>query len=139
MATDLAEFLGAALGFHLLFGMDLLPAAIITGIVTFIILALQRRGFRPLEAVITGLVGVIAACYLAETLLGKADWGQVIFHAVKPEFAGPESIALAVGILGATVMPHVNFVHSVLTQHRIVVRDETQQTTLFRFALADVR
>src|SRR6476620_3736064 len=81
MATDLAEFMGAALGFHLLFGMDLFPAAIITGITTFIILGLERRGFRPLEAVITAMVGVIAVCYLLELLIGKADWSQVLFHA----------------------------------------------------------
>jgi manganese transport protein len=138
MATDLAEFLGAALGFHLLFGMDLFVAALITGVTTFLILGLQRRGFRPLEAVIAALVGVIAACYLAETLLGKADWGQVIFHAVRPQFAGEESVLLAVGILGATVMPHVIFLHSALTQNRIVVRDEKQQKRLFRLELVDV-
>ena len=144
MATDLAEFLGAALGFHLLFGLDLFPAAVITGITTFIILALQRRGFRPLEAVITALVGIIALCYLAETLIGKADWGQVLFHAVRPMFAGAgsngidDSVLLAVGILGATVMPHVIFLHSALTQNRVVVTDEKQKKRLFRFELIDV-
>src|SRR5438552_7407076 len=121
MATDLAEFLGAALGFYLLFHIPLLPAAIITGITTFIILALERRGFRPLEAVITSLVGVIAVCCLVETLLSKPDWGQILPHAVTPQFAGTESLVLAVGILGATVMPHVIFLHSALTQNRIVV------------------
>src|SRR5215210_8589299 len=117
MATDLAEFLGAALGFHLLFGMPLLPAAIITGIPTFIILGLERRGFRPLEAVITALVGVIAVCYLIETILDKPDWGLIAFHAVSPQFSGIDSVLLAVGILGATVMPHVIFLHSALTQN----------------------
>src|SRR5438067_13932313 len=105
MATDLAEFLDAALGFYLLFHIPLLPAALITGVTTFIILALERRGFRPLEAVITSLVGVIAVCYLIETLLNKPDWGQILTHAVTPQFAGTESLTLAVGILGATVMP----------------------------------
>ena len=75
MATDLAEFLGAALGFNLLFGMPLFMAGVLTGAVTFAILALERRGFRPLEAVITALVGVIAFCYVIETLLGRPDWG----------------------------------------------------------------
>jgi manganese transport protein len=138
MATDLAEFMGAALGFHLLFGLDLFPAAIITGITTFIILGLERRGFRPLEAVITGMVGVIAVCYLIETVLDRPDWGLIAFHAVTPQFAGTESVLLAVGILGATVMPHVIFLHSALTQNRVVVRDEGQQRRLFRFTQVDV-
>jgi manganese transport protein len=138
MATDLAEFLGAALGFHLLFGMDLFPAAVITGITTFIILGLERRGFRPLEAVITSLVAVIAVCYLIETILDRPDWGLIAFHAVSPQFSGTESIVLAVGILGATVMPHVIFLHSALTQNRIVVTDPSQQKRLFRFELIDV-
>src|SRR4051794_19693197 len=133
MATDLAEFMGAALGFHLLFGMDLFPAAILTGITTFIILGLERRGFRPLEAVITGMVGVIAVCYLIETILDKPDWGLIGFHAVTPQFAGPESLLLAVAILGATVMPHVIFLHSALTQNRVVVKDEQEQRKLFRY------
>src|SRR5438477_8730780 len=138
MATDLAEFMGAALGFHLLFGMDLFPAAIITGITTFVILGLERRGFRPLEAVITGMVGVIALCYLVETILDKPDWGLIAFHAVSPQFDGSESIVLAVGILGATVMPHVIFLHSALTQRRVVVTDEQQQRRLFRYTQIDV-
>src|SRR5947208_13215476 len=115
MATDLAEFLGAALGFNLLFHIPLLAAGILTGITTFFILSLERRGFRPLEAVITALVGVIALCYLIETILDRPEWGQIAFHAVTPQFSGTESILLAVGILGATVMPHVIFLHSSLT------------------------
>jgi manganese transport protein len=138
MATDLAEFLGAALGFHLLFGIDLFPAAVLTGISTFIILGLERRGFRPLEAVITTMVGVIAVCYLIETLVDNPDWSQIAYHAVNPQFAGPESVLLAVGILGATVMPHVIFLHSALTQKRIVVKDPGLQRKLFRFELVDV-
>ncbi|MFL5732764.1 MAG: Nramp family divalent metal transporter [Chloroflexia bacterium] len=138
MATDLAEFMGAALGFHLLFGMDLFPAAILTGITTFIILGLERRGFRPLEAVITGMVGVIAVCYLIETILDKPDWSLIAFHAVTPQFAGPESLLLAVAILGATVMPHVIFLHSALTQNRVVVKDEQEQRKLFRYTQVDV-
>ncbi len=138
MATDLAEFLGAAIGLQLLFGLDLFPAAILTGIATFIILGLERRGFRPLEAVITAMVGVIAVCYLLELLIGKPDWGQIAFHAVTPAFAGPESVVLSVGMLGATVMPHVIFLHSALTQNRVVVRDPVQQRRLFRFELIDV-
>jgi manganese transport protein len=138
MATDLAEFLGAALGFNLLFGIPLWIAAILTAIVTFLILGLERHGFRPLEAVITALVGVIAVCYLIETVLDRPDWGQVVFHAVVPQFHGPESVLLATGILGATVMPHVIFLHSSLTQGRIVVRDPVQLRRLYRFELVDV-
>lgn len=138
MATDLAEFLGAALGFNLLFHIPLLWAGILTAITTFIILSLEKRGFRPLEAAITAFVGVIAVCYLLETLIDRPDWLQIGYHAVVPQFAGTESILLATGILGATVMPHVIFLHSALTQGRIVTRDPAQLKRLFRFELVDV-
>lgn len=138
MATDLAEFMGAAVGFNLLFGMPLLLAGFITAITTFVILWLERYGFRPLEAVITSLVGVIAICYLIETILDRPDWGLVAFHAVVPQFAGRESILLATGILGATVMPHAIFLHSSLTQNRIVTRDKQRLRKLFRFEIIDV-
>src|SRR3954471_1512970 len=94
MATDLAEFLGAALGLHLLFNIALFPAAIITGVATFGILALQRRGFRPLEAVISSFVGVVAVCYLIETFLDQPDLGLILHHSLTPQFAGTESIML---------------------------------------------
>src|SRR4051812_15726233 len=112
MATDLAEFLGAALGFHLLLGIGLFPAALLTGVVTFAILGLQRIGLRPFEAVIEAFVAPIGACYLAEIWYSPPPLGQVALHAVKPDFAGSESVLLAVGILGATVMPHVIYLHS---------------------------
>ncbi len=138
MATDLAEFLGAALGFYLLLGIPLWVAGIITAIVTFIILGLERYGFRPLEAVITSLVGVISISYLIETILDKPDWGLVAYHAVVPQFVGAESVLLATGILGATIMPHVIFLHSSLTQNRIVARDDRQMRRLLRFEIIDV-
>jgi len=138
IATDLAEFLGAALGFYLLLGVPLWLAGLLTAAATFLILGLQRYGFRPLEAVISVLVGVIAASYLVETVLDKPDWGQVLFHAVVPQFSGAESVLLATGILGATIMPHVIFLHSSLTQGRIVVRDPGQLRRLFRFEAVDV-
>ncbi len=138
MATDLAEFLGAALGFNLLLGIPLLIAGILTGIVTFIILGLQRYGFRPLEAVITGLVGVIAVSYLLETIFSPPNWREVGLAVVQPHFSGTESVLLATGILGATVMPHVIFLHSALTQGRIVVRDEQRMRRLFHFEVLDV-
>src|SRR5205809_1549940 len=104
MATDLAEFLGAALGIKLLLDLPLFPAALITGVITFLILGLQRYGFRPLEAVITAFVVVIGICYLVELWLAHPPLGTVGHHAVVPEFKGKESVLLAVGILGATVM-----------------------------------
>ena len=138
MATDLAEFLGAALGFNLLFHIPLLAAALLTALTTFIILGLERRGFRPLEAVISALVGVIAFCYIIETILDRPDMAQVLFHAVVPQFSGAESVILATGILGATVMPHVIFLHSALTQNRILTKNDSQLKKLFRFQLFDV-
>ena len=138
MATDLAEFLGAALGFNLLFGIPLLPAAGLTGIATFLILGLQKYGFRPLEAVIAVFVGVIAACYLVELTLGAPDWGAIGVGAVTPKFDGSESVLLAAGILGATVMPHVIYLHSALTQHRVVTKDPAQLKRLFKFQIVDV-
>ncbi len=138
MATDLAEFLGAAVGFNLLFGIPLWVAGILTAIATFLILGLERYGFRPLEAVITSLVSVVAVSYLIETILDRPAWGDVIYHAVVPQFSGAESILLATGILGATVMPHAIFLHSALTQDRIVVKDPNQLKRLFRFETFDV-
>ncbi len=138
MATDLAEFLGAALGFNLLFGMPLFAAGLLTGVTTIAILALERRGFRPLEAVISAMVGVIAFCYIIETILDRPEWGKIAYHAVVPAFGGTESVLLATGILGATVMPHVVFLHSALTQGRIVTRDPVQLRRLFRFQCVDV-
>jgi manganese transport protein len=138
MATDLAEFLGAALGFYLLLGIPLWIAGFITAIITFVILGLERYGFRPLEAIITAMIGIISISYLVETILVKPVWGQVLYHAVVPQFAGPDSIFLAAGILGATVMPHVIFLHSSLTQNRIVVRTPAKLRRLFKFELTDV-
>ncbi|MBV8378408.1 MAG: Nramp family divalent metal transporter [Verrucomicrobia bacterium] len=138
MATDLAEFLGAALGFYLLFGIPLWMAAVLTAILTLLILGLEAYGFRPLEAVITAMVGVIAVCYLIETWLVRPDWAQVAWHAVVPQFEGSESVFLATGILGATVMPHVIFLHSSLTQGRIVTLDAERRQRLYRFEILDV-
>src|SRR6266513_2439870 len=102
MSTDLAEFLGASIAINLLFGIPLLPATLITGVATFLILTLERRGFRPLEVVISVLVGVIALCYVIETFFSRPDWGQVGFHTVVPWLGGTQSILFAVGIIGAT-------------------------------------
>jgi manganese transport protein len=138
MATDLAEFLGAAIGFNLLLGIPLWLAGILTAICTFLILGFERYGFRPLEAIITALVSVIAVSYLVETILDKPDWGLVAYHTVVPQFQGVSSILMATGILGATVMPHAIFLHSALTQDRIAVKNPEQQRRLFRFEILDV-
>jgi len=138
MATDLAEFLGAALGFYLLFGMPLWMAGLLTAVVTFLILGLERYGFRPLEIVISLLIGIVAISYLLETILDQPDWRSVFFHAVVPQLAGPESVLLASAILGATVMPHAIYLHSALTQQRIVVKEPAMLRRLYRFEIIDV-
>jgi manganese transport protein len=138
MATDLAEFLGAAIGFHLLLGIALFPAALLTGAATFLILGLQRFGFRLFEAVITAFLAVILVCYVAELWFANPSWAQVGKHAVVPQFEGTESLLLAVGILGATVMPHVIYLHSALTQRRIVPRDDAEARRLYRYTRIDV-
>jgi manganese transport protein len=138
MATDLAEFLGAAVGFNLLFHVPLFVAGLLTAAATFAILTLQRLGFRPLEAVIAALVGVIAASYAIETVLARPDAGQVAFHTIVPLLDGKDSMLLAVGILGATVMPHVIYLHSALTQGRIRPRNQREARRIFRFEQIDI-
>jgi Mn2+ and Fe2+ transporters of the NRAMP family len=138
MATDLAEFLGAAIGFNLLLGIPLWVAGILTGITTFIILGLERKGFRPLEAVISAMVGVVAISYVVETIIVKPNWGNVLYHAVVPSFSGSESVLLAAGILGATVMPHAIYLHSALMQGRVVVKKPKEMRRLFHFEQIDI-
>jgi manganese transport protein len=138
IATDLAEFLGAALGMHLLFGIGLFPAALLTAVAAFAILGLQRFGFRPLEATIAIVVLTIGACYVVELFKAKPDLAAVGRHALVPGFAGSGSVLLAVGILGATVMPHVIWLHSALTQDRIRPEDSRQARLLMRLTRVDV-
>src|ERR1700726_1220736 len=138
MATDLAEFLGGAIGLSLLLGMPLLAGMVITGIATYAILTLQRGGFRPIELLIGGLVGVIGASYLVELLIAPPDWSAVMFHAVVPRLDGGEAELLAVGIVGATVMPHAIYLHSGLTQDRVVPRTEGERRRLLRFSNREV-
>jgi manganese transport protein len=138
MATDLAEFLGAVVGFHLLLGIALLPAAGLTAVAAFGILGLQRFGFRPFEAVIVVLVAVVGVCYISELFMAHPPLGTVGVHAIKPEFAGSGSVLLAVGILGATVMPHVIYLHSALMQHRVVPDTDAEAKRLMRFTRIDV-
>ncbi len=137
MATDLAEFTGAAIGLNLLFGIPLFPAALLTGVAAFGILALQTRGFRRLEATIAGLIGVIVAAFALQVVMADPDPKDVAGGFV-PGFEGKESVLLAVGILGATVMPHVIYLHSALTQHRLVGATEEAKRRIYRFELVDV-
>jgi manganese transport protein len=137
MATDIAEFVGAAVGLNLLFGIPLFPAGLITGVAAFVILALQSRGFRGLEAVIAALVGVIVVGFAFQVFLADPS-GQAAARGLIPGFSGSESLLLAAGILGATVMPHVIYLHSALTQHRVVGENPEQRKKIFRFELIDV-
>ncbi|MGA2717726.1 MAG: Nramp family divalent metal transporter, partial [Candidatus Acidiferrales bacterium] len=117
MATDLAEFLGAALGFYLLFGIPMLPSAILTGVCVMLILAVEQIGFQWLERVIMFLVGVIGVSYAIEMFLSKPAWRPIVTHVLLPEIHS-SSIYLAVSMLGATVMPHVIYLHSALVLPR---------------------
>jgi len=138
MATDLAEFIGAALALNLLFGIPLLPAGLLTAVGAFAILELQRKGFRPLEAVIAGMLGVILLSFAFQMFYAQPEPDRILAGLFTPGFADAESVLLASGILGATVMPHVIYLHSALTQHRVVGRSEADRKKIFRFELADV-
>ena len=137
MATDLAEFVGAAIALNLLFGVPLLPAGLITAVVSFAILGLQTRGYRRFELVIAGMLGVILLGFLYDTLRIGADLGAVAGGFI-PSFAGVDSVLLATGILGATVMPHVIYLHSALTQNRIAASTDADRKRLLGFQRIDV-
>src|SRR4051794_421013 len=138
MACDIAEVVGAALGLNLLFGIPLFPAGLIAGAGAFAILTLQQRGFRRLEAGITVLVGVVVASFAFELFDAGPDAGEIGRHLIVPGFAGTESILLATGIIGATVMPHVIYLHSALTQRRVVGRDDSERRKILGFERVDV-
>jgi manganese transport protein len=138
MATDLAEFLGGAIGFALLFGMPLLAGMAVTACITYGILMFEGSGFRPIELIIGSLVGLIALCYLVEMFIAPVDWGAAAYHAVVPQMADAEALLLAVGIIGATVMPHAVYLHSALTQTRTPVRDEGEKRQVLRFSNQEV-
>ena len=116
MATDLAEFLGGAIGLSLLFHMPLFAGMVVTAIVTYGLLMFQALGFRPIELIIGGMVSVIALCYLVEMFIVPVDWSSAASHTVVPQIADAQALLLAVGIIGATVMPHAVYLHSGLTQ-----------------------
>src|SRR5229473_317058 len=138
MATDLAEFLGGAIGLALLFQTPLLVGMAVTACITYGILMFERRGFRPVELIVGSLVGLIALCYLIEMFIAPVDWGAAAFHAVVPQLADAEALLLAVGIIGATVMPHAVYLHSALTQARTPVRGEGETRQVLRFSNQEV-
>jgi manganese transport protein len=138
MATDLAEFLGGAIGLSLLFGMPLIAGMVVTGIATYAILTLQKSGFRPIELLIGGLIGIIGAAYLVEIVIAPLDWRAVAVHSVAPSLQDSGAILLAVAIIGCTVMPHTIYLHSALTQNRIVPRDDSERRKLVRFSHYEV-
>jgi manganese transport protein len=138
MATDLAEFVGAALGLHLVFGLSLWVSAVLTGVSAFTILGLQVWGFRRLEAAITGLVAVVVLAFGLEVLRASPSLSGVTRGLFVPQFAGGGSALLAVSIIGATVMPHVIYLHSSLTQNRIVGANPDARRKIFRFELIDI-
>jgi manganese transport protein len=138
MATDLAEFLGGAIGLSLLFQMPLFAGMAVTAIVTYGILMFEGFGFRPIELIIGSLVSVIGLCYLIEMFIVPVDWVSAAYHTVVPQIADADALLLAVGIIGATVMPHAVYLHSGLTQARMPVHDDTERRTVLRFSNQEV-
>jgi manganese transport protein len=138
MATDLAEFLGGAIGLALLFKIPLLAGMVVTGLITYGILLFERRGFRPVEMIIGALVAVIGICYLIEMFIAPVAWGQAALHSVIPSMPSAEALTISVGIVGATVMPHALYLHSGLAQERVAPRDERERRMLLRFSNREV-
>jgi manganese transport protein len=138
MATDIAEFLGGALGVSLLFHVSLLVGMIVTGVVTMAILLLDRGGFRPLELVIALLVAVIGLSYVCELVIAPPDWHATLIGSVVPQLRDSNALTLAVGIIGATIMPHTLYLHSGLTQNRTPPRNDTERRQLLWFSNREV-
>ncbi|MFM0206327.1 Nramp family divalent metal transporter [Paraburkholderia sediminicola] len=138
MATDLAEFLGGAIGLALLFKMPLMAGMAVTAVVTYGILVFEKGGFRPIEIIIGALVAVIALCYLVEMFIAPVSWGQAALHSVLPAIPNGEALTISVGIVGATVMPHAIYLHSGLTQDRAPARDAGEHRALLRFSNLEV-
>ncbi|MGW6299320.1 Nramp family divalent metal transporter [Peribacillus butanolivorans] len=138
MATDLAEFIGAALGIYLLFDLPLITSAFIAAIGSFAILEIQRRGYRTFEALITVMIFVVVIAFGAQVFYAKPDTSAVVLGLFTPKFEGVDSILLSAGMLGATVMPHAIYLHSSLTQKRIVGKNDLERKKIFRFELIDI-
>jgi manganese transport protein len=138
MATELAEFLGGAIGLSLLFHMPLLAGMGVTAIVTYGILMFEGSGFRPIELIIGSMVGLIALCYLVQMFIAPVDWAAAAMHTFTPRIPDAEALLLSVGIVGATVMPHAVYLHSGLTQARMPTRDDAERRQVLRFSNREV-
>jgi len=138
MATDLAEFLGGALGISLLFHIPLLLGMAATGAVTYVLLGFEKGGFRPMEIAIALLIAVIGICYLVELGMAPVAWDKAIVHSVMPSLPNNEALTIAVGIIGATIMPHAIYLHSGLTQSRAPARTTRERAMLLRFSNREV-
>jgi manganese transport protein len=138
MATDLAEFLGGAIGLMLLFKLPLLASLVIVAVVTYAMLLLQGRGFRPMELLISAFVGVVGVSYLIELVIALPDWAAFAYHTFVPSLQGPHGVTLAVGIIGATVMPHAIYLHSSLMQNRVPTTTDAERRRVLRFSNAEV-
>jgi manganese transport protein len=138
MATDLAEFLGGAIGLSLLTGLPLFPALVVTGVITYGLLLVQSRGFRPMEILIGLFVGLISLCYIAELVVAPPHWIALWQGVSTPHLADEGAITLAVGIIGATVMPHVIYLHSSLTQERIPAHSRSELRRILAFSNVEV-
>jgi manganese transport protein len=138
MATDLAEFLGGAIGLSLLFNLPLFWGMIVTALVTYGILMFERRGFRPIELIIGSLVAIVCLCYLIELFIVPVDWAAAAFHTFVPRLEDAAAVTIAVGIIGATVMPHAIYLHSGLTHARLKARDDADRRKLLRFSNREV-
>lgn len=138
MATDLAEFLGGAIGLSLLFGLPLVVSLGLTAIATYALLVLGGRGFRPLELIIGAFVSVIGISYLIELFIAPPDWGAVGIGVVVPRLPDADALTIAVGIVGATVMPHAIYLHSALTRGRVPANDDRARGRILGFSNREV-
>jgi len=138
MATDLAEFLGGAIGLSLLFQMPLFAGMAVTAVITYGVLTFEGYGFRPIELIIGSMVSIIALCYVVELFIAPVDWASAAVHTVLPQIPDGEALLLSVGIIGATVMPHAVYLHSGLTQARMPVQNDGERRKVLRFSNQEV-
>src|SRR5271154_7172677 len=138
MATDLAEFLGGAIGLSLILHIPLIAGMGVTAVLTYGILMFEGRGFRPIELIIGALVAAIALCYLVEVFIAPIDWAAAGGGSVLPQLPGAGAVTIAAGIVGATIMPHAIFLHSGLTQNRAPARNDHERRKLVWFSNVEV-
>ena len=138
MATDLAEFLGGAIGLSLLFQMPLFAGMAVTAVITYGVLMFEGFGFRPIELIIGSMVSIIALCYVVELFIAPVDWASAAVHTVLPQIPDAEALLLSVGIIGATVMPHAVYLHSGLTQARMPVHNDRERRMVLGFSNKEV-